>query len=301
MNITGNLPDGGPVYVIREDLKNQNLLFVGTEFAVFFSIDGGKNWTNLSLNMPTVAFHDLVIHPRDNDLIAGTHGRGIWILDDISPLQQATDKVLSSEAHLFENGRPGTHWLRLGRGGYGRGNLYFTGENPPSGAPVNFYLKDKPSGSVEVEITDATGDLKTTYAIKDAKAGVHRLMWDMRFDPSPKNLKQSFTQMQRMMERILQRPEVEEEPKKTVQKALEQLKQPGLTYRDAMEIQRKAFESIGFGGGMRFMRGRFGRGARAPIAEPGTYAVKLTVNGKTYTGKISVRRDPMQEGTGQIR
>lgn len=301
MNITGNLPDGGPVYVIREDLKNQNLLFVGTEFAVFFSIDGGKNWTNLSLNMPTVAFHDLVIHPRDNDLIAGTHGRGIWILDDISPLQQATDKVLSSEAHLFENGRPGTHWLRLGRGGYGRGNLYFTGENPPSGAPVNFYLKDKPSGSVEVEITDATGDLKTTYAIKDAKAGVHRLMWDMRFDPSPKNLKQSFTQMQRMMERILQRPEVEEEPKKTVQKALEQLKQPGLTYRDAMEIQRKAFESIGFGGGMRFMRGRFGRGARAPIAEPGTYAVKLTVNGKTYKGKISVRRDPMQEGTGQIR
>jgi len=297
-NITGSLPDGGPVYVIREDLKNKNLLFVGTEFAVFFSRDGGKNWTSLSLNMPTVAFHDLMIHPRDNDLIAGTHGRGIWILDDISPLQQATDEVLSSEAHLFENGKIGTHWLSLSRGGYGRGNLYFAGENPAPGAGINFYLKDKPSGSVEVEITDVTGDLKTTFAVKDAKAGVNRLMWDMRFDPSPKDLKQSLTQMQQMMERMLQRPEVEEEAKKAVQEALEQLKQPGLTYREAMEIQRKAFESMGFGGAMRFMRGRFGRGARAPIAEPGTYAVKLTVNGKTYTGKASVRRDPMLEGSG---
>jgi photosystem II stability/assembly factor-like uncharacterized protein len=297
-NITANLPDDGPVYVIREDLKNKDLLFVGTEFAVFFSLDGGKTWTDLSLNMPTVAFHDLLIHPRDNDLIAATHGRGIWILDDISPLQQATDKVLSSEAYLFKSERSGTHWLSLGRGGYGRGNLYFAGENPVPGAAIHFYLKDKPSGSVEVEITDATGDLKTQYAVKDAKAGINRLMWDMRFDPSPKALKQSLTQMRQMIERILQRPEVEEEPKKIVQKALEQLEQPDLTYREAMGIQRKAFESIGFGGAMRFMRGRFGMRARAPIAEPGAYAVKLTVNGKTYTGKISVRRDPMQEVPG---
>jgi len=292
-NITGNLPDEGPVYVIREDLKNENLLFVGTEFAVFFSINGGKSWTNLGLNMPTVAFHDLVIHPRDNDLIAGTHGRGIWILDDITPLQEATDKALSSEAYLFENGRPGTHWLRLSRGGYGRGNLFFAGENPPEGAPVNYYLKDKPSGPVEVEITDATGKLKTTYTLKDAEAGVNRLMWDMRFDPSPQQMKQSIAQMQQMMNRILQRPEVEEEPKKTVKKALEQLKQPDITFREAQAIQRKAFETIGFGGFMRF-RG-FGRGAGAAVAEPGVYAVKLMVNGKTFSGTVSVRRDPMQE------
>ncbi|MCK4760542.1 MAG: hypothetical protein KAT69_10865, partial [Candidatus Aminicenantes bacterium] len=202
-NISGNLPDGGPVYVIREDLKNKNLLFVGTEFAVFFSRDGGKNWTNLSLNMPTVAFHDLMIHPRDNDLIAGTHGRGIWILDDISPLQQATDKVLSSEAFLFENDRPGTQWLSLRRGGYGRGNLFFQGENPPEGATINFYLKDKPSGPVNIEITDATGKLKTTFSLKNPEVGVNRLMWDMQFDPTPEQLKQRLTQMQQMMDRIL--------------------------------------------------------------------------------------------------
>ena len=290
-NITGNLPDDGPVYVIREDLKNKNLLFVGTEFAVFFTLDGGNTWTNLSLNMPTVAFHDLTIHPRDNDLIAGTHGRGIWILDDITPLQQTTDKVLSSEAHLFENGRPGTQWLSLRRGGYGRGNLYFAGENPPDGLAINFFLKNNPAGPVEIEITDATGNLKTKYTLKEARSGINRLMWDMRFDPPAEQLKQNLAQMQQMMDRILQRPEVEEEPKKTVQKALEQLKQPGLTYREAAEIQRKAFETIGFGGYMRFL-GR-GRGMGATEAEPGTYAVKLVVDGKTYLGKVSVRLDPM--------
>ncbi len=294
-NISGNLPDDGPVYVIREDLKNENLLFVGTEFAVFFSINGGKNWTNLSLNMPTVAFHDLMIHPRDNDLIAGTHGRGIWILDDISPLQEATEKTLSSEAYLFENGRPGTQWLRLSRGGYGRGNLFFAGENPPDGVAVSFYLKDKPSSPVEVEITDATGKLKTTYTFKDLEPGVNRLMWDMRFDPSPEQMKQSIASIQQMMERILQRPEVEEDPKRTVEEALERLKQPGITYREAMAIQREAYETIGFGGGFMRFRGRFGRGAGGADAEPGTYAVKLTVNGQTFSGTVSVRRDPMQK------
>jgi hypothetical protein len=232
-----------------------------------------------------------VIHPKENDLIAGTHGRGIWILDDISPLQQATEKVLSAEAHLFENGRPGTFWLRLRRGGYGRGNLYFAGENPRYGATINFYLKDKPSGPVNIEITDATGNLKTNYAIKEAGAGINRLMWDMQFDPTPQRLKQSLTQVQQLMDRILGRPEVEEEQKKIVRKALEELKQEGLTYRDVVDIQRKAFEAIGFGGYMRY-RGR-GAGMGATIAEPGTYAVKLSFNGKTYTGTISVRKDPM--------
>ncbi len=292
-NITSNLPDGGSVYVIREDLKNKNLLFVGTEFAVFFSRDGGENWKNLSLNMPTVAFHDLMIHPRDNDLIAGTHGRGIWILDDISPLQQATDEILTSEAHLFENGQPGTHWLSLPRGGYGRGNLYFAGENPPLGAKIYYYLKDKPKNPVEIEILDATGSLKTVFTIKDAEAGLNRLLWDMRFDPSEKQMKQAISQMQSMMGRILQRPEVEEDAKKTIQDAQEKLKQPGLTYREAQAIQMKAFESIGFSGAARFMRGRFGRGVQAPVAEPGTYAVKLRVNGNTSMGKVSVRNDPL--------
>jgi hypothetical protein len=144
---------------------------------------------------------------------------------------------------------------------------------------------------VEIEITDATGTLKTKYTLKEAEQGINRLMWDMRFDPPASQLKQNLTQMQQMMDRILQRPEVEEEPKKTVKKALEKLKQPGLTYREAAEIQREAFEAIGFGGFMRFA-GR-GRGRGATEAAPGTYAVKLSVNGKIYAGKVAVRQDPM--------
>jgi hypothetical protein len=118
-------------------------------------------------------------------------------------------------------------------------------------------------------------------------------MWDMRFDPSPKQIKQGLNRMQQMMDRIIQRPEVGEESKEAIRKALEQLKQPGLTYREILSIQTKAFEAIGFGG--RRFGGRFGPGRDATTAEPGTYAVKLTVNKKSYTGKISVRQDPMLE------
>jgi len=297
INISANLPDDGPVYVVREDLKNKNLLYVGTEFDVFFSLNGGQAWMDLSLNMPTVAFHDLMIHTRENDLIAGTHGRGIWILDDISPLQQMTEKVMEAEAYLFSNSRPGTHWISQERGGYGRGNLYFSGTNPEPGAMINFYLKEKPSGPVDIEITDVTGKLKTVYNIKDAEAGINRLLWDMQFDPSPEQLKQSIRMMEQMMERILDRPEVEEEPKKAVQKALEELKQPGINYRDALAIQMKAFEEIGFSSFMRY-RGRFGR-MGAETAGDGTYSVKLVVNGQDYTGQVSVRQDPMLENSGK--
>ena len=95
---------------------------------MFYSLDGGKKWAKLNNNMPTVAVHDLEIHPRDNDLIAATHGRGLWVMDDITPLQQLSEKVTSAEAHLFEN-RTATQWLRIQPHGTG-GTLSFRGENP---------------------------------------------------------------------------------------------------------------------------------------------------------------------------
>jgi len=294
-NISNNLPDGGPVYVIREDLKNKNLLFVGTEFAAFFSIDGGKTWNDLSLNMPTVAFHDLQIHPRDNDLIAATHGRGIWILDDISALQQAGENVLNADAYLFDNKRPGTQWLRIERGGYGRGNLYYRGENPPAGLMIHYYLKAKPDGPVTVEITDITGNLKTTFTLDNADAGINRLIWDMRFDPSAQQIPQAIAAVRRQMGMIVGRGELTDEQRTIVQNAIKQIEQAGSNYRKVMELQRNAFQTIGFGGGMGFG----GRGpAYGAAAEPGTYAVKLTVNGKTYAGKVTIRQDPMLNAAG---
>ena len=132
-NISGNIPDGNSVYVIKEDYKNPNLLFVGTEFAIFYTLNGGDSWTKFNKNMPTVAIHDLVIHPRESDVIVGTHGRGIWVMDDITSLQQATPEVLASEAHLFEN-KVATQWLRINPQGTG-GSLAFRGENPPRSSP----------------------------------------------------------------------------------------------------------------------------------------------------------------------
>ncbi len=302
-NIAGNIPDGQSVYVVREDLKNKNLLFVGTEFACFFSINGGKTWTNLTLNMPTVAFHDLLIHPRDNDLIAATHGRGIWIMDNISALQQATDTVLSSEAYLFENSRPATRWLRITRGGYGRGNLFFKGENPPTGAMINYYVKDKPAGPVTIEITDVTGLSKTTFTIDNAASGINRLMWDLRFDPVPQQVQAAIANVKRQLETIAGRGELTDEQKAAVQDALKQVDAAGTNYRKVMDVQRSAMQAItggefgggGFGGGF---GGRGAGGAGGTVAEPGTYAVKMTVNGKTFAGKIIVRQDPMLETSG---
>src|SRR5207342_2244977 len=108
-SITNNLPDGS-IYVVKEDLKNPNLLFAGSEFAAFYSLNGGQSWQRMNdtggapdRKLPTVAVHDLQVHPRDGDLVAATHGRGFWILDDISPLQQMTPEVQQSEAYLFKN------------------------------------------------------------------------------------------------------------------------------------------------------------------------------------------------------
>jgi len=295
-SIANDLPDGQPVYVIREDLKNKNLLFVGTEFGVFFSINGGKNWTDLKLNAPTMAFHDLLIHPRDNDLIAATHGRGIWILDDISALQRADDSVLPGDAFLFENNRPATRWLRIARGGYGRGNLFFRGENPPTGALIHYYLKDKPAGPVTIEITDVTGQNKKTFTIESGKPGINRLVWDFRFDPAPAQIQNAINAAKQQLSTIAQRGELTAEQKTAVQEALKQIDAAGNNYSGVMEIQRNLMQQLGLGGGGGFGGGGFGGrggGVGGSVAEPGVYALKMTVGGKTFAAKITVRQDPM--------
>jgi hypothetical protein len=177
---------------VREDPKNPNLLFVGTEFAVHYSLDGGKKWAKLNNNMPTVAVHDLEIHPRDNDLIAATHGRGLWIMDDITPLQQLSEKVTAAEAHLFEN-RTATQWLRLQPHGTG-GTLSFRGENPSRNAVINYFLGTAVTGPVKFEIASVTGDDKRTLTVP-ARAGINRLEWPMTFDPTPEQAS-AFAQLQ---------------------------------------------------------------------------------------------------------
>ncbi len=185
-SLVSNLPAIGNVNVIREDLKNKDLLFVGTEFGLFVSFNAGGEWKPLMSGLPTVRVDDILVHPRENDLIVGTHGRGIFILDDITPLQQlSTAKVLDTEAHLFEV-RPGNVWLndvRLSR--FPNGARYFRGPNPPAGTAVSYYLKSAPAGDVKITISDYTG--KVVRNITGTKeVGINRVQWNLRADPPPR-------------------------------------------------------------------------------------------------------------------
>jgi photosystem II stability/assembly factor-like uncharacterized protein len=192
-NITSNIPLRDPVYVVKEDLKNPNLLFVGTEFGVYATIDGGSSWHRIMTGMPTVAVHDLVIHPRDNDLVAGTHGRSLWILDDITPLQQLTPAVLSSPAHAFSN-RVATVWKAVSRGAT-RGHLLFQGRNPltiaqsaPLNSPtelrnsatVSFYVGSASVTTAQIEITSSDG-ARTFTAEIPVRQGINRYFWPLTF------------------------------------------------------------------------------------------------------------------------
>lgn len=183
-SISNNLPTGN-VNVIREDLKNRNLLFVGTEYGLYVSTNGGGEWKKFMTGLPTVRIDDLVIHPRDNDLIAGTHGRGIWIADDISPLQQLNDKVMAANSHLFDV-RPAVQWLTdttLSRMTGGAKN--FKGDNPPPGTVISYHLAKEPTGDVKIAISDINGKvLRNITGTKEV--GLNRVQWNLRGDPPPR-------------------------------------------------------------------------------------------------------------------
>jgi photosystem II stability/assembly factor-like uncharacterized protein len=186
-DISAGLPrNNGVVNVIREHHRDLNLLFVGTEYGAFLSSDKGATWMPLKLNLPTVPVDDIAIHPRDNDLILGTHGRSIWILDDITPLEQLNAQVLASDVHVFDP-RPATAW-RMHMGRYATGQKLFLGPNPPYGAVITYYLKSKPAKDQKIlaTVTDASGKKIREIEVKDAEAGVNRLVWDLRYDPAVK-------------------------------------------------------------------------------------------------------------------
>ena len=194
VNLGKTLPPDHPVHVLTADRKNPQLIFVGTEFGVFVTLDGGASWRPLMNGMPTVAVHDLVIHPRDHDLIAGTHGRGLYVLDDISALQQLKPAVLSEGAHLFEQ-RTATLWVDQSRGGQ-FGDDTYAGSNPPSVRPpgramdrakivntpvVTWYLAQSSSTPVSLTIQSVDGKLSRTLTAP-ARAGITRFAWNGRFD-----------------------------------------------------------------------------------------------------------------------
>ena len=245
--ITRGLPPGVYMQTVKEDPQRKGLLFAGTELAVFVSFNDGDDWQSLQLNLPAVSMRDLAV--RGDDLIVATHGRGFWVLDDITSLRQLTEKSAGSRATLF---RPAPA-IRMHAGNddgtpLPRDEAF--AENPPVGAMIDYYLASAAAGPVTLEVLDAKGATVRRYSSDDhapaidpnkldipafwrsapptlsAAAGSHRWIWDLQYTPVPS---------------------------------------PG--------------------------RGGFGGGGGV-TAVPGAYAVKLTVEGQTYTQPLTVKMDP---------
>lgn len=177
-SLVSDLPANRVLRTVREDPRNRNVLYLGTEFGLLYSNDGGVHWVALSGGMPTVPVYDMVVHPRDNDLVLATHGRGIWILDHVNPLQELTPEVAARPAHLFTL-EPADE-IRYADEAAHSGDMIFRGENPPAGAIVDYYLKEKQdSGTVSITVLDASGREINRVAAKTA-AGVNRVIWNLR-------------------------------------------------------------------------------------------------------------------------
>ena len=234
---TDGLPETAWIWVVREDPRNSNLLWAGTELGLYASYDRGKRWRRHHLkNLPTVSVHDVLIHPRDNDIILGTHGRALWIFDDATPLQQWSDDQAGEQARLFDL-RPAVRFpSRFTR--YGLGDKVHRAPNPPAGALITYYLPeelDEEEERIKIEILDAAGAVIRTLESKQlgSEAGLNRVAWDLALDPA--------------------RRRTPPEP-------------------DFIEF----------------------RGApRGPMVLPGTYTVRLTVDGTSYERPVEVTVDPL--------
>jgi photosystem II stability/assembly factor-like uncharacterized protein len=177
--VAGDAPVQGYAHVIREDLVNKDLLFLGTEFGLWISLDGGRQWAQYKGgDLPNVAVRDLAIHPRDNDLIIATHGRGIWIVDDITPLRALTPDVLGKEA-VFLQTTPAVQRI-LAQGGWVNGDAAFEGPNPPGDAVVTYYQRRRHVfGDLTMDVTDASGKVVGTIP-SSKRRGLSRVTWSMR-------------------------------------------------------------------------------------------------------------------------
>ncbi len=172
----------GYAYVIKEDVVKPDLLFLGTEFGLWISIDGGKSWAQFKGNhFPAVAVRDLAIQPRENDLVLATHGRGIWIIDDITPLRALTADLMGQEA-AFVSARPVQQRIE-GSGGWANGDAAFVGDNPPDAAVITYYQRSRHLfGKLKLEVLDTSGRVVDDLPASK-RPGLNRVNWSMREKP----------------------------------------------------------------------------------------------------------------------
>lgn len=222
-SISGNLPKNGTVHTLEQDHVRRDLIFAGTEFGIYFTIDGGKKWVQLNAGIPTIAVRDMVIQERENDLVLATFGRGFYILDDYTALREFTPDLIKKKAHLFPT-RDALMYIQT-RARYGQGATYWKAENPPFGATFTYYLKEVPQTRKQLRqkkekelfekgqpipdpgwmtlreekreeppfllfsITDSVGNLIRELRTKPKK-GINRVTWDLHYIwPDPVEVK----------------------------------------------------------------------------------------------------------------
>ncbi len=268
ISISANLPNES-VNVIKEDSKNPNLLFIGTDKAVYTSLDGGKYWTKMKNNIPNIAVHDLVIHPRENDLVVGTHGRSIFIAD-ISPLQELTAEVLTKEVHLFSI-EPKVQWRMTSQPSVSAQN--FVGENEPAGVLINYYLKTPIKG--DVKLTIYNGNEVINEIVGTNNIGINNAQWGMT---------------KRKPRTVEETKDWEEEQKFITEE------EEFFDYYDAVEILPSEDEEVDmFGRSMRtrahFLPGLTDKEYKYTRVKPGEYKITLTVDGKTFSKNVMILKD----------
>jgi photosystem II stability/assembly factor-like uncharacterized protein len=237
-SIVGDLPAGRIARTIREDPINASLLYLGTEFGLFVTIDGGHHWVSFRNNLPSVPVNDLLVHPRDNDLVLGTHGRGVWILDSASALQELTPAVVASPAKLFTP-KPAVE-IRYTSLIAHTGDVFYRGDNPAPGGAIDYWL-GAPASSVTISI-HAAGGAEVARVLPTNHRGVNRVMWNLRAaDITPTGV--------------------------------------------AGPAPPAAPQGRGRGRGN-------ANTLTGPWVAPGTYTVRLTVNGQTQEKLIAVQDDP---------
>ena len=276
-NITSDLPKDYSVYVIKEDYIDENLLFVGTEKSVYFTINQGKIWEKLGSNLPSVAIHDLVIHPRDGDLIAGTHGKSIWILDDISPLRN-----LNFNSNKIIPSRESTKWIKINTG---RKQPYFEfrGENPPYGAIINFYSKTEIKGKITITNSSGSNLYKRDISLNN---GLNRFIWPFELDRNSDELINYKTKFINLVDEL----------KDVVidKKNLKQYDFKNLNSFDEINKLRKSFlDDYGmYANGKKIFGDKL---YESYVVKPGKYKLFLELeNGESFSEIISVREDPLK-------
>ncbi len=260
-SISSDLPRTvfGYAHCVREDPKRKGLLYLGTENSVHVSMDDGASWKPLQNNLPHAPAHWLTVQERFNDLVVATYGRGFWILDDITPLQQFTTDAAESEVFLFDP-RP-AYRFRYREPAVSQPEDPAAGENPPDGASIHYFLKSKPDGGVRLSVLDAEGKVVRTWGAgsKDsdgdsedlpAEAGVNRFWWDLTHQRSSA-------------------PKLRSKPDE----------------HSHVEIGDRGWRPL-----------REGRRV-APLAAPGMYTIKLEAGGQTLTRTLQVLKDPSSEGS----